>query len=47
MVSGSSGMRFLWGATKEQRCWVHNTADVLDKLPKGSRANAKEMLREI
>ena len=21
--------------TKEQRCWVHKTANVLDKLPKG------------
>jgi hypothetical protein len=40
-------MRFLWGEMKEQRCWVHNTADVLDKLPKGSQAKAKGMLRKI
>src|SRR5262245_52699816 len=27
-------VRQLWPATAEQRCWVHKTANVLDKLPK-------------
>ena len=24
----------VWPATREQRCWVHKTANVLNKLPK-------------
>src|SRR6516165_4769069 len=40
-------MRQVWGTTKEQRCWVHKTANVLDKLPKGSQPKAKRMLHEI
>src|SRR3954465_13701002 len=27
----------LWPTTREQRCWVHKTANVLNKLPKSSR----------
>jgi hypothetical protein len=33
--------------TQEQRCWVHKTANVLDKLPKGKQAKAKSMIHEI
>jgi putative transposase len=33
--------------TREQRCWVHKTANVLDKLPKGQQPKAKEMLHDI
>jgi len=33
--------------TREQRCWVHKTANVLDKLPKGKQPKAKEMIHEI
>jgi transposase-like protein len=33
--------------TKEQRCWVHKTANVLDKLPKNKQAKAKGMIHEI
>jgi transposase-like protein len=40
-------MRQEWETTKEQRCWVHKTANVLDKLPKGSQPKAKGMLHEI
>jgi len=40
-------MRQEWDTTKEQRCWVHKTANVLDKLPKGSQPKAKRMLHEI
>jgi putative transposase len=33
--------------TRQQRCWVHKTANVLDKLPKGKQAKAKGMIHEI
>ena len=32
---------------REQRCWVHKIANVLDKLPKRLQVRAKEMLHEI
>ena len=34
-------------STKQQRCWVHKTANVLDKLPKNQQPAAKAMLHEI
>lgn len=34
-------------STREQRCWVHKTANVLDKLPKSKQPHAKAMLHEI
>jgi putative transposase len=37
----------VWPKTRGQRCWVHKTANVLDKLPKGQQAKAKEMLHAI
>ncbi len=40
-------MRQVWDTTREQRCWVHKTANVLDKMPKGSQPKAKGMLHEI
>jgi putative transposase len=33
--------------TRHQRCWVHKTANVLNKLPKSVQAKAKSMLQEI
>jgi transposase-like protein len=33
--------------TRTQRCWVHKTANVLDKLPKRLQGRAKEMIHEI
>ncbi len=39
--------RQVWPDTKEQRCWVHKTANVLDKLPKGVQPKAKELLHAI
>ena len=32
---------------REQRCWVHKTARVLDALPKRLQAKAKSMIHEI
>ncbi|WP_424140376.1 IS256 family transposase [Roseomonas chloroacetimidivorans] len=34
-------------ATRHQRCWVHKTANVLDKLPRSVQPTAKADLREI
>jgi putative transposase len=34
-------------ATKKQRCWVHKTANVLNKLPKSLQSKAKKDLWEI
>jgi len=33
--------------TQRQRCWVHKTANVLNKLPKSLQGKAKEHLHEI
>ena len=33
--------------TREQRCWVHKTANVLNKMPKSVQAKAKADLHEI
>jgi putative transposase len=32
---------------EQQRCWVHKTANVLDKLPKSLQGRAKEMLHDL
>ena len=37
----------VWPTTREQRCWVHKTANVLDKLPKRLQPGAKEKLHDI
>jgi putative transposase len=37
----------IYATTKWQRCWVHKTANVLDKMPKSVQPKAKEMLHEI
>ena len=40
-------VREVWPATREQRCCVHKTANVLDKLPKRLQPGAKEKLHNI
>jgi|SRR5262245_31295165 len=40
-------LRQVFPTTREQRCWVHKTANVLDKLPKGQQPKAKAMLHDI
>jgi transposase-like protein len=37
----------VYNNTRWQRCWVHKTANVLNKLPKSIQAKAKEKLRQI
>ena len=40
-------LRQVYPTTRTQRCWVHKTANVLDKMPKRIQPKAKEMLHEI
>jgi putative transposase len=37
----------VWPQTRGQRCWVHKTANVLNKLPKSLQPKAKRALQEI
>jgi len=34
-------------ATREQRCWVHKTANLLDKLPKKVQPSAKQLIHQM
>lgn len=53
LAVGDGGLGF-WAAlgeiypgTEEQRCWVHKTANVLNKMPKSLQPKAKAMLHDI
>jgi len=53
LAVGDGALGF-WGALTEaypdtihQRCWVHKTANILDKLPKSVQAKAKQMIHDI
>jgi transposase-like protein len=37
----------VWPKTRQQRCWVHKTANVLNKLPPSLQAKAKQDLHAI
>ena len=37
----------VWPRTRSQRCWMHKTANVLNKLPKSQHSKAKRALQEI
>jgi putative transposase len=37
----------VWPQTRGQRCWVHKTANILNKLPKSQQPKAKRALQEI
>ena len=37
----------VWPKTRGQRCWMHKTANVLNKLPKSQHPKAKEAVQEI
>src|SRR5215208_5990182 len=37
----------VWPTTREQRCWVHKTANVLNKLPNSLHSKAKRALQQI
>ena len=36
-----------WPTTTQQRCWVHKTANILNKLPKSMQPKVKERLQDI
>ncbi len=40
-------LRQVYGAAREQRCWVHKTGNILNKLPKGRQNKAKGHLQDI
>jgi transposase-like protein len=42
-----AALRKVFPATREQRCWVHKTANVLEKLPQSMQGKAKGMLHDI
>jgi transposase-like protein len=53
LAIGDGGLGF-WAAldevfpeTKRQRCWVHKTANILDKMPKSIQPKAKSMIHEM
>ncbi len=54
LVIGDGALGF-WAAyrevygekTREQRCWVHKTANILDKMPKSIHGKAKSMIHEM
>lgn len=53
LAVGDGGLGF-WAAmaeeypeVREQRCWVHKTANVLDKLPKTLQPTAKDKLHQV
>ena len=37
----------VWPSTKQQRCWVHKTANIVNKAPKSVQPKMREALREI
>ena len=37
----------IYPETKRQRCWVHKTANILDKLPKSIQQKAKSLVHEM
>jgi putative transposase len=40
-------LRKIYPDTKQQRCWVHKTANILNKLPKSLQAKAKQQIHDI
>jgi len=53
-IAIGDGALGFWGALRElfpdtihQRCWVHKTVNLLDKLPKSEQERAKKMIHDI
>ena len=40
-------LREEYGPVAQQRCWVHKTANILDKMPKSVQGRAKQLIHEI
>ena len=53
LATGDGALGF-WAAleeeypgTREQRCWVHKTANILDKMPKRTQPDAKKLIHDM
>jgi transposase-like protein len=42
-----AALRKVFPTTRTQRCWVHKTANILNKMPKSIQGKAKSMLHDI
>jgi transposase-like protein len=42
-----TALREVYGQTREQRCWLHKTGNVLNKMPKSVQPKAKRHLQDI
>jgi transposase-like protein len=42
-----AALREEFPSTREQRCWVHKTANILDKMPKGVQSKAKKRIHDM
>jgi len=42
-----AAMEEAFPAAREQRCWVHKTANILDKMPKSVQPDAKKLIHEM
>jgi putative transposase len=42
-----SAMEEEWPTTRAQRCWVHKTANILDRMPKGVQGRAKSAIHDM
>ncbi len=42
-----SALEEVYPSTKEQRCWVHKTANILDKVPKSVQPKMKALIHEM
>lgn len=42
-----AALRKVFPKTREQRCWVHKTVNVLDKMPKNVQPRAKKAIHQI
>ena len=42
-----SALLKVYGETRRQRCWVHKTANILNKLPKSVQKRAKSQIQDI
>ena len=42
-----SALGEIWPGTRQQRCWVHKTANVLNKMPKSIQSKAKQDIHNI
>jgi putative transposase len=53
LATGDGGLGFWaaqeeeWPETRQQRCWVHKTANILDKMSKGVQGAAKQRIHDM